>query len=400
MLYKGEFRNIEDELIIVEMITGNDTTSTKNLTLVYDEPVVITQNSGSLFDPIKPLSCTIRCLNKEFLPDLYSTDYKGVKVTVKNSTQDKVLFYGYLTPCIYTQGWDYIDELEFEAVSSLSVLENVEYEISDNNIQNWRSIIDKCLSETGFYTEYYFTYNGYLKREDSAYQYKILDNCYQNELNFIDDDKEATVWSCKEILSEFCKAFGITLLEFEGKLYFVDYEDIKTQRKTPTNMGLYKYVIGTTTTPDFMSILYTKNITKNDYRSGGNSLSLEDLHSRININANLYPQEAKVFDLFNDADLELVHPETYIEFSSSTDYNDEGIQYSKYYSDFDKKIHITVYRFYRNKNFNFYAVPVTYNSSNKTWTKGTRIEQPTRFANKTALIEFIRTHICCFIVKE
>lgn len=78
MIYKGEFKNIDNQLISVYIGTsGADIQDigeqeTKVL-LLADNPVIITSASDGIFAPIKADSCTIRILTEKIYPDIYSS---------------------------------------------------------------------------------------------------------------------------------------------------------------------------------------------------------------------------------------------------------------------------------------------------------------------------------------
>lgn len=397
MLYLGQFKNYKDEDIYIEIVTNNDRSSTYEL-LLSGDPLTITQSSSDIFSPIKPLSATIRIKTQVFLPDLYTTEIHGVKVTVR--TDSYTLFEGYLTPCVYTQDWNYLDDLELECVSSLSTLGNIDYEVHDYTVQSWKSIIDQCVSQTGVYDKYCFIRNLFVN--GSTTKYRFIIGAFQNELNFIDDDDESSRWTCKEVLEEICTILGVSLVEWHGELFFVDYE------RAVNGYNIYdEFTIGSDTYRDRdLSSQLDFRIIKDSYRAGGNTISMDDVFGRVNINCNLYPVESSAFDIFNEDDLVCIHP--------GMDYYECTIPhvvnaYSRdreYFEDADETIHRDLYRFYVNKKFIHYAYPVTKTVTNgvSNWTLGEREDinaNPTYHNFESQFIDgYLRTHVCCYIVKH
>jgi hypothetical protein len=105
MLYKGLFKSLENhnnKLFEVDIITNNDDSEITEIKLSFRSPVLINQDSDSLFSPIKARSCTITIITEEIIPDLYTGENQGVPVTIKNITDNFILFEGFLTPCCYS----------------------------------------------------------------------------------------------------------------------------------------------------------------------------------------------------------------------------------------------------------------------------------------------------------
>lgn len=315
MIYKGEFRNIDDRLISVYIGTsGSDIQDTsgqeKTILLLADNPVTITSASDGIFAPIKADSCTIRILTEKIYPDIYSNTAQGTSVMVKD--EDAVIFYGYVTPNIYTQDYVGLDELEIEAISALSSLEYLRFSRSSNSFTSWYDIIKMCLEKTGYYDHFYFpdSFNYRSKEELDQPLLKVL---YQFENNFFDDDQESTAWTYKEILSEFCKYLGLSLVVYNAELYFIDYEH--------TDGKYFLYNLPDDSVSEVvLDDLYV--ITAESYKESNAKLSFDDTYNKISIKDNLYEVNSMIPDMMENLVNQNVNSNKYYESTATIDKKD------------------------------------------------------------------------------
>ena len=132
MLYKGYFKTNKEESILVEIITGNSTENdsiTTDLVFSGESPVIISTESDGLFSPIKSRSCTVTLVAEQPYYDMYSGTSHGTKLHVYNCDTAECLFWGYVTPCAYSQPYNYLNTIEIEAVDALSTLQDYQYKM-------------------------------------------------------------------------------------------------------------------------------------------------------------------------------------------------------------------------------------------------------------------------------
>ena len=228
MKYKGQFKRTNDDTIQVDIITGGLTTPVVDLTFAGESPIIINQTSNDgLFTPIKSRGCTITVVTQDEYWNMYSASSHGTKVTVTNVTRDNdVLFNGYLTPCEYNQPLIYLNEIELEAVDTVSTLHDYKYTYINGNesqLVSIKKIIKHILVDiAGIEGGIYMPKLGLMMKKawDSS--------CYPTEMEFLsedvffDDDGEAM--TCYEVLEEICKFYNFTLVPRGNDVYFVDYE--------------------------------------------------------------------------------------------------------------------------------------------------------------------------------
>lgn len=298
MIYKGEFRNTEDELISVIIGSEGDTEEL----LLAANPVIITSSSDGLFAPIKADACTIKVLTTSIYKEIYSSTAQGTSVQVKNETTGEVLFYGYVTPNIYSQEYESLDALEIEATSALSSLQYYRYRHTQT-IVNWYNVIKRCFQKAGYYKSFYFPDNfNYEKAEEL--QMPFLKALYQFEDNFFDDDEENTGWTYKDILEEFCRYMGLSLVVYKAQLYFIDYE------YKGSKYFLYNLEDDTVEEVD-LSDVYT--ITADSYKESGTTISYDETYNKISIKDNLYDVQEVIPEVMEDLENMDSDPNKYYE---------------------------------------------------------------------------------------
>lgn len=228
MIYSGIFRNINDEVIQVEIITSSGEGEVE-LMFSGESPVTITQSSDGLYSPIKSRSCTITIVAEGPYLDMYSASSHGTKVIVRNQTTNKCLFFGYLTPCEYNQPYLILNEIELEAVDALSSLQDFRYTYQNGEsaeLVSVSSILQNLLKDVAGYP-------GGIYMQKLAMQMKKGhdDGFYPTQFEFIAEDMffgddEDDTKTCYEVLEEICKYFCISACPLGEDVYFVDYEAV------------------------------------------------------------------------------------------------------------------------------------------------------------------------------
>jgi hypothetical protein len=121
-------------------------------------PVEISLNGDTddLFNPFSPTSATIRILAESIIWDLYSSKF-DVDVLIRNETDNKLLFYGFLTPNVYSSEFDTkYNEIELEAISPLSTTKYYNIDTDIDKIVTVANAIRYCINKVGYYTKFYW----------------------------------------------------------------------------------------------------------------------------------------------------------------------------------------------------------------------------------------------------
>lgn len=133
MLYRGQFRNIEDEMITVYIQTDRNSDTVVEIgeedgDIFFDkDPINIEMDVDNTFDVMFIKSCEINLITKKYLGDtLFTGDSRAVIVNVWKGTQ--CVFAGFVEPNIYTQPFDhYYDSLTLNATDALGTLQYFNY---------------------------------------------------------------------------------------------------------------------------------------------------------------------------------------------------------------------------------------------------------------------------------
>lgn len=178
-----------------------------------DDPITIeTKSEKGLLSPYKGTNATVRLLSKTPMFDLLSDELNSK--TVKIFKNNDLIFYGYITPNIYSQEYSNLDTIELECVDLLSALDNeyVSEYITDYVYQEFNELIKYSMENiAGHVCDYvipeYYVIN----------QVKIHNNVA------IDED-----FTFLEVLTELCHSLGLTMTYYNDVLYFLDLQTKNT----------------------------------------------------------------------------------------------------------------------------------------------------------------------------
>lgn len=300
MLYRGQFRDINNKLYTVDFITNNLTTKTIELQLSGKKPLEIeTEDGDTLFEPVKSRSATVTIVTDEIISELYTGYNQGIPATIyKGEMNDnpEIIFEGYLTPCAYKQKYAKMyEDLELEIVDRLSTLGNIDYTPVNGSYPDIVPLSDILLhlfNSAGYTGDIYIQYYSLMNESIDAWS-----NCYLNENNFFDDDDEHTPWKMKEVLEEICKFGSVSAVPHNNNLYIVDYSIINMTNTT------YKCYFNKLTASAYTKTVvsdYQKSITKNSYAGKGQSIDYDDVYNEITVECSIYETDKLTTDLFED----------------------------------------------------------------------------------------------------
>lgn len=330
MIYRGEFKDINNEFTYrVDFKVGSSNVPVREIKLSGNDPIIITNDTDNLFEPIKTQSATIKLytyltingnVRNNYIFDLYNAGY-DVPVTIyqiDSNNNEGIMFIGYVTPNVYNQTWDYIDEIEVQCVSDLAMLKYRDYETIENSgkqIKSMYNIIKNCLTRSvqGNYGWQPLTrYNELKVVSSNVYNIDldgngqgipldndgmvyILNHIYLDEINFFDDNEEQTPWKYYDVLEEIMKIMGCSLVETCGILTMIHYDEALLNTR---NIGIYD-LVNDTTVPGEEELVEPKIITKDLYFSSDNDVSLDETYRKIKVKANTYPYEEVFNEILN-----------------------------------------------------------------------------------------------------
>ena len=307
MIYVGEFVDIHNKYKYQVTFKTKSGSGNQEIQLSGEDPIIIKQNGDKLFDPIKTQSATIKIVSAEYLYPLYNAGY-NVSVTIKRknytaTNYNTVLFFGYVTPNIYNQTYQYVDEIEIECISDLAMLKYQDYTTDSKMIYSVADIIKRCLNNTRYpylymVTPDYYGFDRDVVGQPKCTQHDILNALYLDEVNFFDDNEEQTPWTRYEVLEEIMKYLDLSLVEYQYKLMAINYGQ---NWKTNANVHREVYNLKNLSTSNYSDTVKLYTITESSYFSSDNNVSLDETYKKIKVKANTYPYD-EVFNEILDPD--------------------------------------------------------------------------------------------------
>ena len=296
MLYTGQFKSKDNKTYRVDIQTGTDTTQVP-IQFTGDVCSITTSSSG-LLSPIKSRGIKISILSKDYYMDLYDPVSRGTSINVwdMSGVVAKNIFHGWLTPCIYDQGWSWVDSIDLEGVDCLSTTKDYVFKAEYRNY-TFTELFKTILKDCG-YRGLLYVPNSYRSYND-IYNFNscCLDTLSISGANFYDDDDEHTPWTQYDVLEELCKFLGWSLVPDGDDIWLIDYRYIsngyRQYYKTDLNSwGQYSLENKETT------------INVSSVRAAGeSSISVDDIYNKIEISDNLYEIDEISPDIFEDNSL-------------------------------------------------------------------------------------------------
>lgn len=297
MLYKGTFKDINDNQYTVHITTNGDSSVTKTVTLGTTPFLTeIETSEAHIYKPCKYSSATIKMLSDDYSFDLYSSTAQQNKVQLINH-QGTVKWIGYTTPNLYSQGYENeVEEIEIEAIDALSTLQYYKYKplSGTKNIVRIIDIIDMLISKCNAYSKYYISNATQL---NSTTNECLSNNLYISEQNFFDEDDEAM--TLQEVLEEICKYLNVTCVADGTNVYFLDYDAIKNGINT-----YYQFTVGNST-GTLVTLSQAHSINGDDYALNGGQISLDNVYNRVIVKDSLYSFDSVIPSIWDDKHLAL-----------------------------------------------------------------------------------------------
>lgn len=301
MKYFSQFKDVNDQLYTVNIITNGDGSTTKEFTLGSSPFTTEMDNSDKIiYKPCKYQSATIEMVSQDYNFDIYSSTAQGTKVQLLKGSE--IVWAGFITPNLYDQGFnEFRETISLEAIDGLSTLQYYKYTPvgETKDIVSFISIINHLISQCHSYSYFYISDN--IQKDDTTNS-SINESLYISEQNFFDEKKENetdndVAWTMQEVLEEICQYLGYTCIAEGDSVYFLDYDAIREGINT-----YYKYTVDNIANPTKVTKVFHKMINENDHSENGASLSLDKTYNKVKVKDNLYDFNLAIPDPFDDAD--------------------------------------------------------------------------------------------------
>lgn len=295
MKYISEFADINNTIYKVE-ITTESGTNTENFTLGGNPFITQMDSDGkTIYAPIKSSGATIEMLTSKMPFEVYSGKTKGVKVTLTNTTENKVEWVGYVTPCAYDMGLDEEKEVvEIECVDGIAALKDMPYRSTSKAVDSFLNIVFKCLKRAGCYKNLYVTDNVQFTSSGTD---SIMSKLRVSEANFFDEkDSEAqpddsVAWSCYDVLFEVMQYMGYTLTTDGEDVYILDYDAMVKGRTKYFKYSLTGSSIGS---PTAVTLSSSKLIDGDSHSENGAKITLDEVYNQVTVLDEFYEIDSLV----------------------------------------------------------------------------------------------------------
>lgn len=299
MNYKGYFNGLDNKYYKVELIGDSASGEYTEIMLAGDNPFTVQYNESSTpFDPLRTSVATINIVNNNYMEDILSVHATDtiVKLIQYSGSSETTVWCGYLSPKIYDNGYENCYEtISLNANDCLTTLQYTKYsEMNGRGITNIKDIIDNIVTNCGLLDGYYWT------RSKKVGTSVLLPNQLMiPEQNFYFNDTDDS-WSLQTVLEEICRYLGFTALQWETKLYFIDYQTLTINDDVyATWYGKANgYTQGAAT-----HLIPSKTIDGDSYRLNGSTISFEPIYNKVVVNCNMNVCEDFIPELFADDNL-------------------------------------------------------------------------------------------------
>ena len=301
MKYQSEFTALNGTSYKVEIDTPKGS-GTKTFTLGGSPFVTSMDSDGkTIYAPIKSTGATIEMVTDGLPFDLYSGQTTQIKVTLTNTTANKVEWVGFVTPCAYDMGFDEEREtIEIECIDGLAALKDMPYRSSNKDVDTFLNVVFKCLNRVGCFKNLYVTDNIQMTANGSE---SVMSKLRILEANFFDSkDSESqpddsVAWNCYDVLFEIMQYMGYTITAVGEDVYILDYDALVKGRTKFFKYSLTGSSIGS---PSNVTLSHSHHITGTSYAENGTKVSLDEVFNQVTV-VDDFTEMDSLIDGFNDS---------------------------------------------------------------------------------------------------
>lgn len=287
--------------------------------IVFDEdPVSIDVQADDIFSTYIETKCTINVISKIYLGDyLFAANPTSIKVIVTNTTQNRIIFAGFVTPASFNQDYvSYYDSFSIECSDVISTLQNQNY-LADN----YDSAIAKSVKDGGFHSfqkilsdilTYTFKRNNTEILTVRPYFYSIENKMYNNlflkvnDLVFLgesaDDHKVNS-----DVIDIILKYLCMQAVSSGDKIIITHKSLIDNTKSLTGDYTLNSYSLSESMKTDIVEVYQSSNSDKR-ILDDNFQISIDDIYTQIKINANRNSTDTPVDSFLNDDNLDSDYP--------------------------------------------------------------------------------------------
>lgn len=295
MKYTGQFKNIKNDLITVNITIDNQDNTVKEITrengLWFSaDPIQIETNINDTFEHLIRKNCTINLITNGYVgTDLFADNARSVEVEILNG--NVCFFHGYLEPNTFSQPFAKpLEEFSLNCVDSLSTLQYYKY--NDTTLSNFdekkasakvvtfKEIFDKIFDETnGIGGVVYYDLSKGISINRTHY---IFQDLAISEQYLIGEDYDDT-WTYEEVLTEILQYLNLHIIQEGYNYYIFDWDSIKN--KNTTWLNLNKNTLFVTESPREITL------TNEMHGADDTNITIADVFNQISVKDNLEEME-------------------------------------------------------------------------------------------------------------
>lgn len=312
MLFTGQFRDINNTLYTVKILTDNDSSSTTTIgedgLYFSGEPVIISGESKNTFEHIVVKSCEINLVADDYLGDgLWAANARSIIVNVFKETE--CIFAGYVEPNAFNQPFAKpLEEFTLNCIDALSILQYYNYKnalpTTFNSIRQnagtatFQSMLEdmidlfSALDIEGTHTIrlLYDKSKGLTQGNEST----VFSDLGMSE-SFIIGEEIDDVWTQEEVLKEILKYLNLHIVQQGFDFYIFDWNTLKNRRNS-----WYDLLTSTTVS---LTAPTNRTLTAQMHGEDDTNITVDDVYNQIQVKCKLENEDTIIVSPLEKNDL-------------------------------------------------------------------------------------------------
>ena len=316
MLFQGQFRDINNTLYTVKILSDNDSSTTRTIgedgLFFAAEPVMINGESKDTFTQMLVKSCEINLVANDYIGDeLWAANARSIVVNVfKEGT---CIFAGYVEPNVFNQPFAKpLEEITLNCIDAISILQYYNYK---NALPNNFDSIRQNTGTASFQSMLEDIFDLFDALDiDGNHTIRLLydkskgltqgnENTIFSDLgmaeSYIVGEEIDDVWTQEEVLKEILKYLNLHIIQQGFDFYIFDWNTLKTRRNT-----WYNVLTNTSVT-----IRTPQNLTLTSEMHGADdtNITVDDVYNQITVKCKLENEDTIIVNPLDKNDLDSLY---------------------------------------------------------------------------------------------
>ena len=316
MLFQGQFRDINNTLYTVKILSDNDSSTTRTIgedgLFFAAEPVIINGESKDTFTQMLVKSCEINLVANDYIGDeLWAANARSIVVNIfKGGT---CIFAGYVEPNVFNQPFAKpLEEITLNCIDAISILQYYNYK---NALPNNFDSIRQNTGTASFQSMLEDIFDLFDALDiDGNHTIRLLydkskgltqgnENTIFSDLgmaeSYIVGEEIDDVWTQEEVLKEILKYLNLHIIQQGFDFYIFDWNTLKTRRNT-----WYNVLTNTSVT-----IRTPQNLTLTSEMHGADdtNITVDDVYNQITVKCKLENEDTIIVNPLDKNDLDSLY---------------------------------------------------------------------------------------------